>query len=38
LPDQWRRGGITGRDGTTWHVHLTASEARLFLDYIDDRT
>jgi hypothetical protein len=30
--------GITGRDGTTWHVHLTATEARQFVDYVDEHT
>jgi hypothetical protein len=30
--------GITGRDGTTWHVHLTATEARQFGDYVDEHT
>ena len=30
--------GITGRDGTTWHVHLTAAEARKFVDYVDEHT
>jgi len=30
--------GITGRDGTTWHVHLTATEAPQFVDYVDEHT
>ena len=30
--------GTTGRDGTTWHVHLTATEARQFVDYVDEHT
>jgi hypothetical protein len=30
--------GITGRDGTTYHVHLTATEARHFVDYVDEHT
>jgi hypothetical protein len=30
--------GITGGDGTTWHVHLTATEARQFVDYVDEHT
>jgi len=30
--------GITGRDGTTWHVHLTATEALQFVDYVDEHT
>jgi hypothetical protein len=30
--------GITGRDGTTYHVHLTAAEARQFVDYVDEHT
>ena len=30
--------GITGRDGTTWHVHLTAKEALQFVDYVDEHT
>ena len=29
---------ITGRDGTTWHVQLTAIEARQFVDYVDEHT
>jgi hypothetical protein len=29
---------ITGRDGTSWHVHLSASEARQFVDYVDEHT
>jgi hypothetical protein len=30
--------GITGQDGTAWHVHLTATEARQFVDYVDEHT
>jgi hypothetical protein len=30
--------GVTDRDGTTWHVHLTATEARQFVDYVDEHT
>jgi hypothetical protein len=30
--------GVTGRDGATWHVHLTATEARQFVDYLDEHT
>jgi hypothetical protein len=30
--------GITGRDGTTYHVHLTAAEAQHFVDYVDEHT
>jgi hypothetical protein len=30
--------GITDRDGTTWQVHLTATEARQFVDYVDEHT
>jgi hypothetical protein len=30
--------GITGGDGTTYHVHLTATEARQFVDYVDEHT
>jgi hypothetical protein len=30
--------GIAGRDGTTWHVYLTATEAREFVDYVDEHT
>ncbi len=30
--------GITGRDGMTWHLHLTAVEARQFVDYVDEHT
>ena len=29
--------GITGREGTTYHVHLTAAEARRFVAYVDER-
>ena len=28
---------ITGREGTTYHVHLTAAEARRFVAYVDER-
>jgi hypothetical protein len=27
--------GITGRDGTTYFVHLTAAEAKRFVDFVD---
>ena len=30
--------GITAGDGTTYHFHLTATEARQFVDYVDERT
>jgi polyferredoxin len=30
--------GVTGQDGTTYHVHLTATEARQFVDYVDEHT
>jgi hypothetical protein len=30
--------GINGQDGTTYHVHLTAAEARQFVDYVDEHT
>ena len=30
--------GITGRDGTTYQGHLTATEARHFVDYVDEHT
>jgi len=30
--------GITGRDGTTYQRHLTATEARQFVDYVDEHT
>jgi hypothetical protein len=30
--------GITGQDGTTYHIHLTAAEARHFVDYVDELT
>ena len=29
--------GITGREGITYHVHLTAAEARRFVAYVDER-
>ena len=29
--------GITGHDGITYHVHLTAAEARRFVAYVDER-
>jgi hypothetical protein len=29
--------GITGQDGTTYHVHLTATEARQFVDFVDEQ-
>ena len=30
--------GITGDDGTTWRVHLTAAEAQRFCSFVDERT
>jgi hypothetical protein len=30
--------GIADRDGITWHLHLTATEARQFVDYVDEHT
>jgi hypothetical protein len=30
--------GVTGRDGATYHVHLTAAEARQFVHYVDEHT
>jgi hypothetical protein len=30
--------GITGRDGTTYQDHLTATEAPHFVDYVDEHT
>jgi len=30
--------GITGQDGTTYHVHLTAAEAQRFVDFVDEHT
>jgi hypothetical protein len=30
--------GVTGRDGTTYHLHLTATEAGHFVDYVDEHT
>jgi hypothetical protein len=30
--------GITGRDGITYHIHLTAAEAQRFVDFVDERT
>jgi len=30
--------GITGRDGITYHVHLTAVGAQQFVDFVDERT
>ena len=30
--------GITGQDGITYHVHLTAAEAQQFVDFVDERT
>ena len=29
--------GITGREGTTYHVHLTTAEALRFVTYVDER-
>jgi hypothetical protein len=30
--------GITGWDGTIWHLHLTVAEALQFVDFVDERT
>ena len=30
--------GITGQDGITWHLHLTAAEAQRFVAFVDERT
>ena len=30
--------GITGRDGITYHVHLTAAEAQRFVTFVEERT
>jgi hypothetical protein len=30
--------GITGSDGTTWHLHLTATEAKRFVEFVDQHT
>jgi hypothetical protein len=30
--------GITGRDGNTYYVYLTAAEAQRFVDFVDERT
>jgi hypothetical protein len=30
--------GITGQDGITYHVHLSATEARRFVDFVDEHT
>ena len=30
--------GITGGDGTTYHVHLTATEAQRFVTFVDEHT
>jgi hypothetical protein len=30
--------GVQGQDGITYHVHLTATEARQFMDYVDEHT
>ena len=30
--------GITGQDGITYHVHLTAAEAQRFVAFVDERT
>ena len=30
--------GITGQEGITYHVHLTAAEAQRFVAYVDERT
>ena len=29
--------GITGHEGITYHVHLTAAEAQRFVAYVDER-
>ena len=30
--------GITGQDGITYHIHLTAAEAQRFVDFVDEHT
>ena len=30
--------GITGQDGITWHLHLTAAEAQRFVAFVDEHT
>jgi hypothetical protein len=30
--------GITGQDGMTYHLRLTAAEAQRFASYVDERT
>jgi hypothetical protein len=30
--------GITGQDGMTYHVHLTAAEAKRFVEFVDEHT
>ena len=30
--------GITGRDGITYHVHLTAAEAKRLGEFVDEHT
>ena len=30
--------GITGQDGMTYHVHLTAAEAQRFVTFVDEHT
>ena len=30
--------GITGQDGITYHVHLTAAEAKRFVAFVDEHT
>jgi hypothetical protein len=30
--------GITGQDGITYHVHLTAAEAKGFVAFVDEHT
>ena len=30
--------GITGQDGITYHVHLIATEAQRFVNFVDERT
>jgi hypothetical protein len=30
--------GITGHDGLTYQLHLTAAEAQRFVSYVDEHT
>jgi hypothetical protein len=30
--------GVTGRDGTTYRLHLSAVEAQRFVGFVDERT